>query len=215
MLNLRDIVTETNHFFQSKSTIDTAKEMLGHVLTYQSDQGTLSGVIVETEAYLGPDDMAAHSYGGRHSDANDPLYQQGGTIYIYSIHSWLDMDISVQEKGLPNGILIRGVQPIVGQEIMEENRKKTGFDTTNGPAKWIRAFGITDKELSGTMLNSDNFTFELKKSKTPKNILETPRIGVPNKGEWTNKKMRFIVEGNPYVSKMYKRDMDLDTFGWQ
>lgn len=205
----------TNDFFQSKSTIETAKEMLGHKLTYQSDQGVISGIIVETEAYLGPDDMAAHSYGGRHSDANDPLYQQGGTIYIYSIHSWLDMDISIQKKGLPNGVLIRGIQPLEGQEIMEHNRKKTGFEATNGPAKWIRAFGILDKQLSGTMLNSDNFLFDLKKSKTPDNILATPRIGVPNKGEWTNKKMRFIVEGNPYVSKMYKRDMDLDTFGWK
>ncbi|MFD1470992.1 DNA-3-methyladenine glycosylase [Companilactobacillus mishanensis] len=209
-----DKIEETNKFFESNSTIDTAKEMLGHVLTYNSDQGKLSGVIVETEAYLGPDDQAAHSFGGRHTDANDALYQQGGTIYIYSIHSWLDMDISIQKKGLPNGVLIRGVQPIDGTEIMEENRKKTGFDATNGPAKWIRAFGIYDKALSGTMLNAGDFEFDLKKSRTPKNILETPRIGVPNKGDWTDKKMRFIVEGNPYVSKMYKKDMNLDDYGW-
>jgi DNA-3-methyladenine glycosylase len=212
---LTDLITTTNDFFQTGSTIQIAKEMLGHKLTYHSEQGLLSGIIVETEAYLGPDDMAAHSYGGRHSEANDPLYQQGGTIYIYSIHSWLDMDISIQKKGLPNGVLIRGIEPIDGKDIMDLNRKKTDFDTTNGPAKWIRAFGIMDKELSGTMLNSANFQFELKKSKTPANILETPRIGVPNKGEWTDKKMRFIVDGNPYVSKMYKRDMNLETYGWK
>lgn len=212
---MQDSVSETNKFFQSKSTIETAKEMLGHVLTYDSPQGKLSGIIVETEAYLGPDDMAAHSYGGRHSEANDPLYQQGGTIYIYSIHSWLDMDISIQEKGMPNGVLIRGVQPLIGTELMEENRKKTGFDATNGPAKWIRAFGILDKSLSGTMLNAGPFKFSLKKSKSPEIIKETPRIGVPNKGVWTDKKMRFIVDGNPYVSKLYKRDMNLDTYGWE
>ncbi|MCH4007906.1 DNA-3-methyladenine glycosylase [Companilactobacillus sp.] len=212
---MTDLITTTNDFFQTGSTIQIAKEMLGHKLTYHSEQGLLSGIIVETEAYLGPDDMAAHSYGGRHSEANDPLYQQGGTIYIYSIHSWLDMDISIQKKGLPNGVLIRGIEPIDGKDIMDLNRKKTDFDTTNGPAKWIRAFGIMDKELSGTMLNSANFQFELKKSKTPANILETPRIGVPNKGEWTDKKMRFIVDGNPYVSKMYKRDMNLETYGWK
>ncbi|WP_300562346.1 DNA-3-methyladenine glycosylase [Companilactobacillus sp.] len=212
---MTDLITTTNDFFQTGSTIQIAKEMLGHKLTYHSEQGLLSGIIVETEAYLGPDDMAAHSYGGRHSEANDPLYQQGGTIYIYSIHSWLDMDISIQKKGLPNGVLIRGIEPIDGKDIMDLNRKKTDFDTTNGPAKWIRAFGIMDKELSGTMLNSANFQFELKKSKTPANILETPRIGVPNKGEWTDKKMRFIVDGNPYVSKMYKRDMNLKTYGWK
>ncbi|AKP68393.1 DNA-3-methyladenine glycosidase [Companilactobacillus ginsenosidimutans] len=208
-------MTETNKFFESKSTTEIAEEMLGHILTYDSPQGKLSGIIVETEAYLGPDDMAAHSYGGRHSAANDPLYQQGGTIYIYSIHSWLDMDISIQKSGIPNGVLIRGVEPLTGKDIMDENRKKTGFDTTNGPAKWIRAFGIMDKTFSGTMLNAGKFQFELKKSKTPNHVLATPRIGVPNKGEWTDKKMRFIVEGNPYVSKMYKRDMNLDSFGWK
>lgn len=212
---LKDIITETNQFFEAKPTTDIAQEMLGHLLTYDSPQGKFSGVIVETEAYLGPDDMAAHSYGGRHSKANDPLYQQGGTIYIYSIHNWLDMDISIQKSGLPNGVLIRGVQPIEGIKMMEENRKKSGFDATNGPAKWIRAFGITDKQLSGTMLNAGDFSFELKKSKTPQEILATPRIGVPNKGEWTDKNMRYIVKGNPYVSKMYKRDMNLDTYGWK
>lgn len=201
-------------FFENGETMDIAKEMLGHTFTYNSEEGKLSGIIVETEAYLGEIDKAAHSYNGRHTPSNDPLYQDGGTIYIYSIHSWLDMDISIQKKGIPNGILIRGLQPVDGLEIMEKNRKKTGFDVTNGPAKWIRAFGIIDKTLSGTPLNSDNFIFSEKKVQTPKNILATPRIGVPNKEPWTSKKMRFIVEGNPYVSKMYKRDMNLDTYGW-
>ena len=189
--------------------------MLGHKLTYHTAARIMSGIIVETEAYLGPDDMAAHSYGGRHSEANDPLYQPGGTIYIYSIHSWLDMDIAIQKEGLPNGVLIRGVEPVDGIDLMEQNRKKTGFEVSNGPAKWIRAFGILNKELSGQMLNSGNFQFDLKKSKTPLEIVATPRIGVPNKGEWTNKKMRFIVKGNPYVSKLPKKDMDLTSFGWK
>lgn len=212
---MTDLVTKTNEFFQTRSTIETAQEMLGHILTYDSPKGKVSGMIVETEAYLGPVDKAAHSYGGRRSKANDPLFQKGGTIYIYSIHSWLDMDISLQEAGLPNGVLIRGVQPLEGLDIMEENRKKTGYDVTNGPAKWIRAFGIMDKELSGTMLNAGKFTFDLTRSKTPEKIEATPRIGVANKEEWAEKKMRFIVSGNPYVSKMYKRDMNLKTLGWK
>ncbi|WP_125590814.1 DNA-3-methyladenine glycosylase [Companilactobacillus jidongensis] len=202
------------NYFENGETMDIAKDMLGHTFTYNSDQGKFSGIIVETEAYLGTIDMAAHSYDGRHTPSNDPLYQAGGTIYIYSIHSWLDMDISVQKAGVPNGILIRGLQPIDGIEMMEENRHQTGFNVSNGPAKWIRSFGIRDKELSGTMLNSDKFIFSDKKVQTPKNIQATPRIGVPNKEPWTSKKMRFIVEGNPYVSKIYKRDLNLETYGW-
>lgn len=78
----------------------------------------------------------------------------------------------------------------------------------------MAAFGIKDKTLSGTALNADNFIFSDKKVQTPKNILATPRIGVKNKEPWTSKNMRFIVEGNPYVSKLPKRDMNLDTYGW-
>ena len=201
-------------YFESAETMDLAQDMLGHTFTYNSEKGKFSGIIVETEAYLGPIDMAAHSYNGRHTDANDPLYQSGGTIYIYSIHSWLDMDISIQKAGTPNGILIRALQPLDGLELMEQNRKKTGFDVTNGPAKWMAAFGIENKALSGTKLNDNNFIFSEKKVQTPKNILATPRIGVKNKEPWTSKNMRFIVEGNPYVSKLPKRDMNLDTYGW-
>ena len=202
------------NYFENGETMDLAKDMLGHTLTYKSTQGTLSGIIVETEAYLGPIDMAAHSYNNRHTKANDPLYQAGGTIYIYSIHSWLDMDISIQKAGTPNGVLIRALQPTEGVEIMETNRNRTGFETTNGPAKWMAAFGIKDKTLSGTMLNENNFIFSAKKVQTPQNILATPRIGVKNKEPWTSKNMRFIVEGNPYVSKLPKRDMNLETYGW-
>jgi len=202
------------NYFETAKTMDLAQDMLGHTFTYKTDQDTFSGLIVETEAYLGPIDMASHSYNGRHSPANDPLYQAGGTIYIYSIHSWLDMDISIQAAGTPNGILIRALQPIEGIEQMEVNRNRTGFETTNGPAKWMAAFGIKDKSLSGTMLNENNFSFSAKKVQTPQNILATPRIGVKNKEPWTSKNMRFIVEGNPYVSKLPKRDMNLDTYGW-
>lgn len=202
------------NYFETAETMDLAQDMLGHTFTYKSDQGTFSGLIVETEAYLGPIDMASHSYNGRHTPANDPLYQAGGTIYIYSIHSWFDMDISIQKAGIPNGILIRALQPIDGIEQMEVNRSKNGFEVTNGPAKWMAAFGIKDKTLSGTMLNENNFIFSAKKVQTPKNILATPRIGVKNKEPWTSKNMRFIVEGNPYVSKLPKRDMNLETYGW-
>ncbi|AUI71525.1 DNA-3-methyladenine glycosylase [Companilactobacillus alimentarius] len=201
-------------YFESAETMDLAQDMLGHTFTYTSDQGLFSGLIVETEAYLGPIDMAAHSYNGRHTKANDPLYQSGGTIYIYSIHSWLDMDISIQKAGTPNGILIRGLQPLKGIDLMEDNRKKTGFEVSNGPAKWMAAFGIKNKDLSGTKLNDGNFIFSEKKVQTPKEISATPRIGVKNKEPWTSKNMRFIVKGNPYVSKLPKRDMDLDSYGW-
>ncbi|MDO1605665.1 DNA-3-methyladenine glycosylase [Lactobacillus sp. YT155] len=203
-------------FFQKTTTPEIAQNLLGRKLSYQTEKGIVSGLIVEVEAYLGIEDMAAHSYAGRHTKSNDPLYQAGGTIYIYSIHKYLDMDISVQEAGNPQGILIRGLEPIDGLDILQENRPvKNQFDLTNGPAKWMRAFGILDKELSGTMLNAGPLQLSNEIIKQPKNIAVSTRIGIDNKGAWAKKPLRFSVQGNAYVSKTRKSDMDLDSFGWK
>ncbi|MGR3741987.1 DNA-3-methyladenine glycosylase [Companilactobacillus sp. DQM5] len=203
-------------FFQGQSTQQIAQDLLGKKLTYECSLGKVSGIIVETEAYLGTIDKAAHSYNERHTPSNDPLYQEGGTIYIYSIHSYLDMDISVQEKDNPNGILIRGIQPIDGLDIMKKNRKiQSPFELTNGPAKWMRAFGITDKKLSGKFLNSDSLSLSYERVKNPIEIKTTPRIGINNKEPWTSKPLRYFVKGNPYVSKIKKSEFDLASYGWR
>lgn len=204
------------NFFKGQSTPKIAQEMLGHKISYYSENSLVSGIIVETEAYLGQKDAAAHAYDGRHTKSNDPLYQDPGTIYIYSIHSYLDMDISAQEKNNPNGILIRGIEPCEGIDIMENNRKVSNkFDLTNGPAKWMRAFGILDKKLSGTQLNDGPLHFSSERIKNPQNIETSSRIGIKNKGIWTSEKLRYFVQGNPYVSKTKKSDFNLDNYGWK
>lgn len=203
-------------FFKNRSTQEIAQDMLGHKISYSSKNGLVSGIIVETEAYLGTVDMGAHSYNGRHTKSNDPLYQEAGTIYIYSIHSYLDMDISAQDKNIPNGILIRAVQPFEGIEIMENNRKvDSKWNLTNGPAKWMRAFNIINKDLSGTLLNNGSFQFSTEKILFPTKIETSARIGIKNKDIWSSKKLRYYVQGNPYVSKTKKSDFNLTTLGWK
>ncbi|GKQ42468.1 putative 3-methyladenine DNA glycosylase [Companilactobacillus sp. RD055328] len=203
-------------FFENLPTQQIAQDLLGRTLSYKTNYGLISGLIVETEAYLGIKDKAAHSYNGRHTPSNDPLYQSGGTIYIYSIHSYLDMDISAQVSGNPNGILIRGLEPLEGIDVMNNNRQVSQpFELTNGPAKWMRAFGILDKDLSGTMLNTDKLFLSDERIREPKIITNSPRIGVNNKEPWTSKKLRYYVQGNPYVSKSKKSEFDLKNYGWK
>src|SRR5699024_12786777 len=101
-------------------------------------------------------------------------------------------------------VVMRTKQGEENTEVMRLNRKKDGFGRTKGPGKWTNAFNIP-RYLDGARLNEGRLKIDTKKRKYPKQIEATPRIGIPNKGEWTHKPLRFIVKGNPYVSRIPKR----------
>ncbi|KRN29544.1 3-methyladenine DNA glycosylase [Lactobacillus selangorensis] len=198
-------------FFKSGPTDEIAQRLLGAKLSV----GPLSGYIVETEAYLGERDQAAHSYGGRHTKRSDPLYQEAGLVYVYQIRTQFLLNFIAQAKNVPQGILIRGVQPATGVTQMTANRHgKGGYDLTNGPGKLCQAFGIDLKD-NNVFVDRGRVCLSLTEHKKPAAITAAPRIGVPNHDEWTLAPLRFYVTGNPYVSQMRKRDMNLTTEGWQ
>ncbi|MFP4924779.1 DNA-3-methyladenine glycosylase, partial [Staphylococcus pseudintermedius] len=116
-------------------TIQTAQNLLGVQLIYEAPESTYSGYIVETEAYLGFKDQAAHGYQGRRTPKVESLYQQGGTIYAHVMHRHLLINFVTQEQGIPEGVLIRAIQPEAGIEMMQRNRGRQGYALTNGPGK--------------------------------------------------------------------------------
>lgn len=197
---------------QTKTTEEIAQELLGCLLIKETDAGVTSGWIVETEAYVGEFDQAAHSFGLRKTPRLKAMYQPAGTIYIYHMHTHTMLNIVAKEAGNPQGILIRAVEPFSGIDLMEERRNMGGINLTNGPGKLTKAMGIT-KEDYGTSIGDAPLYLSTEQRRTPKQIIATPRIGIPNKGEWTDKPLRFIVTGNPYVSRK-KGSVELD-FGWQ
>lgn len=202
-------------FFSGRSTETVTRDLLGKLLCYRSPKGLVSGYIVEAEAYLGVADSAAHAYQGRRTKANDALYGAPGNIYIYTSHGYYAFDIAVQSEGEPQGILIRGVEPKDGVSIMMANRPKTGSELTNGPGKLMQAFGVNDLQWNNTMLDDSPFSIDTQDSRAPVKIVSSARIGVSKRGGQTNAPYRYYVAGNPYVSGMRKRDMNLDTHGWQ
>ncbi|MFD1125722.1 DNA-3-methyladenine glycosylase [Lentilactobacillus raoultii] len=202
-------------FYASAPTDQIAQKMLGMLLTYQSPKGLVGGWIVETEAYMGQLDSAAHAFKGRRTASNEPLYGPPGTVYIYSIHGRYLLDVAAQPKDVPQGVLIRAVEPFVGQEIMMKNRTKTGWDLTNGPGKLMEAFGISDKKMNFEIFGDSKLNIDQHRKKTPKKIGVSNRVGVSNQGDWAVKPLRYFVAGNPYVSGMKKRGMDLTDFGWR
>ena len=202
-------------FFNKHTTEEIAKFLLGMYLEYETPVGTIAGYIVDNEAYLGPEDEAAHSFGLRKTPRLQAMYEQAGTIYLYTMHTHLILNIVTQEKGKPQGIMIRGIEPVVGIEQMEKNRNnRKGPELTNGPGKLVAAFGI-EKNLYGSSIFTSSLHLVLEKRKYPKEILSEPRIGIPNKGLWTELPLRYVVAGNPYISKQRKSRIDQEFFGWK
>lgn len=204
----------TTDFFTGRPTLTIARDLLGKMLLFNSPQGQLGGYIVETEAYLGAIDPGAHAYQGRRVPSNEPLYGAPGTIYIYAIRGYYDFDIVTQAEGEPEGILVRGLQPAIGEEQMRQNRTRPGFELSNGPAKLMLALNINDTKLNGQSVSEPPLQIITNAAKTPRQISTSPRIGVRTHPDWQDH-YRVFVTGNPYVSKSRKRDYDLDTYGWQ
>lgn len=192
--------------FIHPSTITTAKNLLGQLLVYESPRGLVSGYIVETEAYLGKEDGACHSYLGKRTPKLESMYGRGGTIYIYSMHTHLMLNIVTKAINEPEAVLIRGLEPVKNKSLMEVNRGKTGVELSNGPGKLTKALGIS-KELDGQLLGG-KLSIVSKANRQPFEISQSSRIGIPNKGSWTTKPLRFFVTGHPYVSGQRKRERD-------
>ncbi|AYW45768.1 DNA-3-methyladenine glycosylase [Tetragenococcus koreensis] len=204
---------ETIKIFEKSSTVDVARFLVGMYLEHETSQGKLGGYIVDCEAYLGPDDMAAHSYGMKNTPSLKAMYQNPGTIYLYTMHTHLILNMVTQPEGIPQGVMIRAIEPVEGKEQMEERRAKSGRELSNGPGKLVEALGIP-KDLYGQSIFSSALHLVPEKRKIPKQIETLPRIGIPNKGEWTDMPLRFVAGGNPYITKIRRDQIDPER-GWR
>lgn len=182
-------------------------------LEHETSQGKLGGYIVDCEAYLGPEDMAAHSYGMKNTPRLKAMYQKPGTIYLYTMHTHLILNLVTRQEGMPQGVMIRAIEPVEGKAQMEKRRVKTGSEISNGPGKLVEALGIA-KNLYGESIFSSNLHLVPEKKKVPKKIALLPRVGIPNKGKWTDMPLRFVAEGNPYITKIRRQEIDPEG-GWQ
>ena len=190
--------------FYERETLIVAQDLLGCILVHKSEDGEISGRIVETEAYLGTNDKASHSYSGRHTPRMDPLYQMGGFAYIYQLHGYNYCFNVVTEKAeVPQAVLIRALEPSVGLELMAQHRKidlSTGKlkNLTNGPSKLCQALGI-DTYLNGIDLCENEF-FITKRGDLKMQVMVTPRININYAEEDKDKPWRFLIKGNKFVS---------------
>ncbi len=195
--------------FLRTDTLNAARALLGLEIITRVGGRVTSGFITEVEAYLGVRDKAAHTFEGRRNKKNEMMYQPYGNIYVYSMHGHNCMNFLTTEDQ-PEGVLIRAVAPHVGIDVMKERRGRD-INLTDGPGKLTKSLGITRSEHNGMKLNND--VLILRHGKTPENILATPRIGIDNKEEAVDYPYRFIVEGNPHVSRF--KGKAAENNGWK
>src|SRR5690625_1333484 len=129
-----------NPTFYDQPTLQLAESLLGQILVKVTEKGTSSGAIVETEAYLGEEDQAAHSYKKRRTKRTAIMFQAPGHAYIYQMHTHRLVNVVSGEEGNPQAVLIRAVEPLTGIELMKKRRpvdKMTNL--TSGPGKLTKA----------------------------------------------------------------------------
>jgi DNA-3-methyladenine glycosylase len=197
----------TRAFF-TRDPASLARALLGQVLVRVLDDGTrLSGRIVETEAYLGEIDRAAHTYGGRRTARNASMWGPCGHAYVYFVYGMHHcMNVVAEGPGKPTAVLIRALEPLEGQARMRLNRARRSprlkdTDLCSGPAKLAQALQL-DRLLDGADLVAGNEVFLERGLRVgPAQVVAAPRIGVAYAGEWAHELLRFYLDGNPHVSE--------------
>jgi DNA-3-methyladenine glycosylase len=185
--------------FYERETEIVAREMLGTVLECETDDGVASGIIVETEAYLGEHDLACHAAAGR-TARTEALYGPPGTSYVYFIYGmyWC-FNAVTRAEGLPSAVLVRALEPLSGTALMHKRRPRirNAVDLTNGPGKLCTALGIIGS-MSAKSLQRKPLVIREGERIPDEKVEVTTRIGITKSADWP---LRWIVKGSRYVSK--------------
>ena len=191
-------------FYTRTDTLKIARELLGKMLVTNFAGKTTSGIIVETEAYCGTIDRGCHAHDGRRTPRNEVMFAEGGVAYVYicyGIHHLFN--VVTHSKDEPHAVLIRGVEPVDGKEIMIARRqlKKPSYNLTAGPGNLSMALGIVS-DFDGEDLQENHIWVEdVGKTIQSKEIKTGPRIGMNFPGKYSTIPWRFYLKGNPWVSK--------------
>ena len=186
------------HAFYDRPTEIVSRELLGAVLECTTPEGVTRGRIVETEAYLGPDDPACHAVAGLTS-RTEHLFGPPGLSYVYLIYGmyWC-FNAVTRERGHGSAVLVRAVSPIEGLALMRRRRPKVkrDRDLTNGPGKLCLAMGITGG-MSGCSLRTGPIVIRRGTPVADDDVVVTPRVGITRAADWP---LRYLVRDDPYAS---------------
>lgn len=192
-------------FYRRDDTLRVARELLGKrlVVPSASDGSRVSGIIVETEAYMGPEDKGAHSYNNRRTPRTEVMYSAGGVAYVYFIYGmYYQFNVVCNEKDVPHAVLVRAVEPEAGLEVMRERRgRRKDVELASGPGKLTIAFGIDRSYNSESLRGGRVWIEEAGRAVRDDEIASGPRIGIDYAEEFAARPWRFWIKDNPHVSR--------------
>ena len=190
-------------FYLRSNVVTIAKQLLGKLLVTNFTNELTAGRIVEVEAYNGVADKASHSYGGRRTARTEIMYAAGGTAYVYlcyGIHHLFNVVTNAADT--PHAILIRGIEPVKGINVMLQrmHKEKSDYSVGRGPGNVSKTLGITTAHTGVSLLGSDIFIADDGVVYKRSQVMARPRIGVDYAAEDALLPYRFYIKGNPYVS---------------
>lgn len=177
--------------FYARKTIVVAKDLLGRVLVHVDGGVRRAGRIVETEAYIGPHDLACHASKGR-TARTDVMFGHPGHAYVYLIYGMYHcFNVVTEREGYPSAVLVRALAPIEGC-----------IGATNGPGKLCRALNVTKAENRLDLTDpASPLVIEEGTPVSRRKIARGPRIGIDYAGDWVHEELRFWVDGDQFVSR--------------
>ena len=186
--------------FFRKDALELAQALLGMLLVKETEAGIASGWIVETEAYIGPNDRAAHSFGNRRTARTEVMFGPAGHAYTHVMHTHCLVNVVSGDVDEPQGVLIRALEPHSGIELMYARRGavKKPQELTNGPGKLSKALGINMEDYAKPFYERPLFIAE---GRAVGSIASGPRVGIANSGEAKDYPWRFWEAGNSFVSR--------------
>lgn len=186
----------TTSFFEGRC-VDIAESLIGNLLIHEEEDGLTGGIIVETEAYLGKDDPACHLSSGR-TKRNKPFFTGRGTIYVFKIYHYNNLNFISEYKSRPECILIRAIYPTHGIDVMKRRRRTQDLaELTTGPGKLSQALDISKEQLNNTNLETSPLAV-LETDLDEHTVSRTSRVGISQAEDWP---LRYCMEKNNYISQ--------------
>lgn len=184
--------------FYLRDGLTVARELIGKKLVTHLPEGLTSGIIVETEAYMGRLDAAAHSYRGL-TERTKIFYGAGGFVYVYLIYGvHICTNVVANVEGVPEAVLIRALEPVDGVELMKRRRGVENLrGLCSGPGKLSKALGVT-KDFYGADLCGE--TIYIEPTDFRAEVTTTKRINVDYAGEAADYPWRFVATGSKFLS---------------
>lgn len=180
--------------------LGVARDCIGKLLVHHTSEGTCVGRIVEVEAYRGPEDRAAHSYGGRRTPRTEVMFGPPGFAYVFFVYGMHhQFNIVTTREGDPHAVLVRAVEPVSGIELMAARRRlpTTSRDLSNGPGKLCQAFGIGKADYGADLCGKRLYLADGPRVTAQRSA----RIGIDYAEDWAEKPWRFFDAKSRYVSR--------------